>query len=88
MDYKEIAIKLWSLLDDIDTASDMFKPSTVKSYGNFYKYAMRKSEERHKYLKSDGYDLYLPEEFKNLPINKKVSPLMKNKSCDVEKTDV
>ena len=26
MEYKKIATELWDLLDDIDTASDMFKP--------------------------------------------------------------
>ena len=45
--------KLWQLLDDIDTASDMFKPEQT----GFYKYVMAKAEERHKYLVSDGYTL-------------------------------
>lgn len=57
--YKKISHKLWDLLDDIDTASDMFKPSVENenSYKLFYEYAMRKSEERHIYLTSDGYKL-------------------------------
>ena len=70
MEYKEIATELWGLLDDIDTASDMFKPcenNGIKSYENFYKYAMKKSEKRHKLLKSDGHKLYLKEEFDKLP---------------------
>ena len=70
MDYKKIAEELWDLLDHIDTASDMFKPSEtngLKSFDNFYKYAMKKSEERHKLMKSDGYNLYSNEEFEKLP---------------------
>jgi len=50
--------RLWALLDDIDTASDMFKPSTLEGYKTFYKYAMRKSEKRFKYLSTDGYNLF------------------------------
>ncbi len=44
---------LWDLLDDIDTASDMFKPEQT----TFYKYVMAKAELRHRYLHSDGYVL-------------------------------
>ena len=58
MEYKEIAEELWSLLDDIDTASDMFKPCTLDSYKAFYEYAMQKCIERGKYMESkDGYTL-------------------------------
>lgn len=45
MDYKTIVTELWDLLDDIDTASDMFKPCETNgfnSYENFYRYAMKK----------------------------------------------
>lgn len=65
--FREMAEKLWCLLDDIDTASDMFKPQDEKSAMAFYKYVMKKQEERHKYLKSDGYKLYTYEEFEQLP---------------------
>jgi len=65
--FREMAEKLWDLLDDIDTASDMFKPQDEKSAMAFYKYAMLKQAERHKYLKSDGYKLYTNEEFEQLP---------------------
>lgn len=52
--WEQIAEGLWKLLDDIDTASDMFKPEK----NNFYKYAMKKCEERSKYGHSpDGYEL-------------------------------
>ena len=54
---KEVAEALWQLLDDIDTASDMFKPRCEKSYGNFYRYTMKKVGERFKWITSDGYKL-------------------------------
>lgn len=57
---RAIAEKLWSLLDDIDTASDLFKPGDEAGYRRFYEYAMSKVEERGKQLESDGYHLYLP----------------------------
>jgi len=57
---REMANKLWSLLDDIDTSSDQFKPSNEAGYRRFYEYAMKKSEARHAIITSDGYDLYLP----------------------------
>ena len=65
--FREMAEKLWDLLDDIDTASDMFKPQDEKSAMAFYKYAMTKQAERHKYFKSDGYKLYTSDEFEQLP---------------------
>jgi len=52
--WKYIAIKLWSLLDDIDTASDMLKPER----NPFYEFAMSKVEQRFRYLASDGYKLF------------------------------
>ena len=54
-EWKDIAYVLWALLDDIDTASDMFKPTM----NNFYKYAMSKVEERFKQMGSDGHDLFV-----------------------------
>jgi hypothetical protein len=56
---RKIAIALWSLLDDIDTASDMFKPDNLEGYKTFYNYVMRKAEERHKHMTSDGYELFV-----------------------------
>ena len=55
-----IAENLWSLLDDIDTASDMFKPSDEAGYRRFYQYAMKKAMDRKKHLVSTGFHLYLP----------------------------
>jgi hypothetical protein len=54
---RKISESLWILLDDIDTASDVFKPDNLESYKAFYDYAMKKQGERHKYLISDGYNL-------------------------------
>lgn len=56
--WKYIAERLWSLLDDVDTAGDMFKPPI----NNFFKYVIGKAEKRHKYLHSDGYSLVLTKE--------------------------
>ena len=47
-------IELFTLLDDIDTASDMFKPEQ----NAFYWYVMKKAGERFKNVTSDGFDLY------------------------------
>ena len=44
---------LWQLLDDIDTASDIFKPEQTE----FYNYVIGKAEERHKHLTCDGFVL-------------------------------
>ena len=56
---REMADKLWCLLDDIDTASDKIKPSNEAGYRRFYEYAMKKAGARHAIITSDGYDLYL-----------------------------
>lgn len=58
IDWCDKAEKLWQLLDDIDTASDMFKPHDEKSYKQFFDYTMKKCRERGKYINSlDGYTL-------------------------------
>jgi hypothetical protein len=49
---------LWALLDDVDTAGDMFKPPI----NSFFDYVIGKSEQRHRYLQSDGYSLVLTQE--------------------------
>ena len=53
---REIAKRLWILLDDIDTASDMFKPPK----NAFYQYVMKKAKKRFELIGSDGYDLIFP----------------------------
>lgn len=51
--WEEIARHLWDLLDDIDTAGDMFKPALEP----FEKYVLGKTRERFKHSSSDGYEV-------------------------------
>ena len=53
-EWKAKAEALWALLDDIDTAGDMFKPEITP----FFRYVIAKAEERHKHMESDGYKLF------------------------------
>jgi len=56
MDYKQAAIDLWQLLDNIDTADDW-----AKSNGTAYRAAVRKyAHKRFKIFTSDGYSLFTP----------------------------
>ena len=50
--------KLYQIIDDIDTASDMYKPDI----GGYEKYVFKKIHEAHKYITSDGYKLYYLEQ--------------------------
>jgi len=52
----EVAEILYGLLDDIDTAEDMFKPEITPHF----KYVNKKHQERHKYINTDGYELSWP----------------------------
>lgn len=52
--WERIARELWAILDDIDTASDIFKP--IKN--NFYNHSMNKVGQRWMLMGSDGYKLY------------------------------
>lgn len=62
---REIIEELWKLLDNIDTLSDICKPSidNPKVAMSFYNNAMKYAEERFKYMKSDGYNIYTNEEY-------------------------
>lgn len=66
---RDIAEKLWSLLDDIDTLSDILKPTinNPDSAMAFYKGSMECVARRFGLLKSDGYKIYTNEEFEALP---------------------
>ncbi len=66
---REIAEKLWSLLDNIDTLSDICKPTVddPKAAMAFYNNAMKYAAKRFNFLKSDGYKIYTKEEFDALP---------------------
>ena len=55
---RDMAAKLWKMLDDIDTASDIAKSNDV-----FYRKMVEEVQGRtHKILTSDGYDLFVPKE--------------------------
>ncbi len=51
-------IKLWDILDDIDTASDIIKPTDEGGYRKFYDYVMTKVNDRFSIISSDGYSLF------------------------------
>jgi hypothetical protein len=65
----EIAEQLWSLLDNIDTLSDICKPTVndPKAAMAFYNNAMKYAAKRFELLQSDGYKIYTKEEFEALP---------------------
>lgn len=50
MTYKQIAKRLWDLLDAIDTYSDMMKPEKTA----YYNAVMARAGDRFKYMSSDG----------------------------------
>jgi len=52
--YEFIAKAAWNLLDDINTASDMFKPEK----NSYYKYIMDKVKQSKKLMGSDGYTVF------------------------------
>lgn len=54
MTYKEIAHKLWDLLDNISTFGDMFKPEQTA----YFKAVTNECSKRGDYLVSDGYSLF------------------------------
>jgi len=49
-----VLAKLYQIIDDIDTALDMFKPEL----SNFEKYVIAKIKEKDLLVVSDGYKLY------------------------------
>ena len=72
INYKLIAERLWSLLDDIDTAFDHYKPDMQN---NFVNYVNAKVRERHLYAQSkDGYNLWFAYH-KDIPIIEKLDPM-------------
>lgn len=54
MDFKQAAIDLWGIIDDIDTFSDMAKSNDAA----FRKAVESKVGERFKIMTSDGYNLF------------------------------
>lgn len=68
---------LWVLLDDIDTASDMFKDD----YVGLARYTYRKQQERHSILKSDGHSIVpLGEDFPEREVASGRPPMATNAS--------
>jgi len=63
--------KLWGLLDDIDTASDMFKPHDEASYRRFYDFAMARAARRCEVCESNGYVLFFAKSFDTTPTPEK-----------------
>lgn len=66
---REIAEQLWSLLDNIDTLSDICKPTVndPKAAMAFYNNAMKYAAKRFELLQSNGYKIYTREEFEAFP---------------------
>ena len=56
MNWEQIAKELWQLLDDIDTAADMFHPNQTP----YQRTVAAKASKRFEFLESDGYELFLP----------------------------
>lgn len=54
---------LWELLDDIDTAGDMFKPRDLDSWERYYSWINKKLRKRFEVFQSDGYKLMTPKEY-------------------------
>ena len=53
---RNIAINLWQMLDDIDTLDD-----SCRDNDKAFRDATRKRQQlRHKFMVSDGYNLFLP----------------------------
>jgi hypothetical protein len=52
---------LYQVLDDIDTASDMFKPrlDDPQTLDNYYRFTDKQQQRKSEKLVSDGYKLYL-----------------------------
>ena len=73
---------LWELLDDIDTAGDMFKPRDLDSWERYYSWINKKLRKRFEIFKSDGYKLMTPEEYQenNEKRNKKMIDALKRQS--------
>ena len=64
---RNIAITLWDLLDDVDTAGDIFKPNNPKTYRAYFNHVCNKTDKRYLSMVTDGYELFLPYESKNPP---------------------
>lgn len=55
--WKERVVKLWDMLDDIDSVPDMLHPNTERGHESTWKMMVAIAEKRHKILKTDGFTL-------------------------------
>ena len=64
---RQVIDKLWSILDDIDTYADLKIADTDPN--NPFRKICIKSAERFKYVKSDGYHLFIDDvQIDDLPV--------------------
>lgn len=66
--FRQMAENLWQLLDEIDTLSDICKPTEqdTKAEMSFYNNALSYAKKRFEIMKSDGHKLYTLVEFDEL----------------------
>ncbi len=76
MNWKERAEALWGLLDGIDTCGDMFHPEITP----YFKAVNKKAAERHKFLESNGYELFIPGEVEPSSESDRTRPMTHNAS--------
>lgn len=57
---RNLVTALWGLLDDIDTLPDIMKPDSLENHERTLVAIIKRSETRHAYVLSDGYELFLP----------------------------
>lgn len=81
---RQIMEALWNLLDNIDTLSDICKPTIAdpKAAMAFYNNAMKYAAKRFDYMKSDGYKLFTIEQFKKIKQKKYKSSLLQKHNTD------
>lgn len=64
----DVIVVLWDLLDKIDTVSELYIDDTDSD--NPFRKIMHTTQERHKFVKSDGYNLFID----NVKITNRKSP--------------
>jgi hypothetical protein len=57
---RERTEKLWGILDDIDSIPDMLHPNTPEGHEQCWKMMVKRADERHDVLETDGYKLFTP----------------------------
>jgi len=54
---RKMSVQLWDILDSIDSLPDMIHPNTPEGYEKCWRMMVKRAEERHKVLSTDGYTL-------------------------------